>query len=447
MKKRFLRRLGLFFFAACFLLGSLTVPAYGMYNPPFEIQAQSAIVVDLSSGEVVYELNADAPVQPAMLTGMMTTILTLESGMDLDNTTGTMKQYIQDTLYQSGAYLGGFLLNEEAGLRKLCYAVMLQSACDAAMMIADTVGDGSQAYFVEQMNKKAQEIGAQNTTFTTAYGRVEEGSTTTARDMASIAQYAMEVPGFMEIAGTASYDGGPTNQHETLYWNSQNSLLVPGHQYYYQGVTGLKSSFDTDAGRSLVATCSSGGVSYLVVLMGVPAYDDNGERLEENLAFTQAADLFDWLYSTFKIKTVVEQGKNITEVPLKFCWGQDYLRLMSAERFTALMPVDVEASSVTYRFHLPQAVAAPVERGEVVGTAELVLANEVLGEIDLVATETVDRNLLLYALGGLASLYSHFWFKYAVVFLVLLGAFYTFVMVMRNKNKERYRSVRHRKRL
>ena len=65
----------------------------------------------------------------------------------------------------------------------------------------------------------------------------------------------------------------------------------------------------------------------------------------------------------------------------------------------------------------------------------------------LVATETVDRNLLLYALGGLASLYSHFWSKYAVVFLVLLGAFYTFVMVMRNKNKERYRSVRHRKRL
>ena len=77
------------------------------------------------------------------------------------------------------------------------------------MLIADTVGDGSQAYFVEQMNKKAQEIGAQNTTFTTAYGRVEEGSTTTARDMAAIAQYAMEVPGFLEIAGTASYDGGP----------------------------------------------------------------------------------------------------------------------------------------------------------------------------------------------------------------------------------------------
>ena len=120
---------------------------------------------------------------------------------------------------------------------------------------------------------------------------------------------------------------------------------------------------------------------------------------------------------------------------------------MSAERFTALMPVDVEASSVTYRFHLPQAVAAPVERGEVVGTAELVLANEVLGEIDWWPPRRWTATCCFMLWGGWPACTATSGLKYAVVFLVLLGAFYTFVMVMRNKNKERYRSVRHRKRL
>ncbi|MBQ8918043.1 MAG: D-alanyl-D-alanine carboxypeptidase, partial [Oscillospiraceae bacterium] len=193
-----------------------SVPAQAAYTPDFDLQSETVLLLNMDTGKVMYEKNADARVYPASLTKIMTAILALENVEDLDGTKVALKQYIQDMLYGKNASLGGILLGEEVSMRGLLYASMLQSANEASLMIGDYLGDGSLTQFAEMMNDKAKELGCTGTNFVNPNGLHDENHYTTARDMAKIAAYAMQNPEFVEIVNTISMDIGPTNKHEQL---------------------------------------------------------------------------------------------------------------------------------------------------------------------------------------------------------------------------------------
>lgn len=149
------------FFAPQPIGGSCLAAAY---TPNFDLAAESVYLINLDSDMVICEQNADKPIEPSSLAQLMTVVLALEKVENPENAMATMRGYIQDEMYRQNVSLGGIRLaglykDEEISIQKLMYAVMIRDANEAAMMIADYVGDGSVPYFVEMMNERAQELG------------------------------------------------------------------------------------------------------------------------------------------------------------------------------------------------------------------------------------------------------------------------------------------------
>ncbi len=423
-----------------------SVPAQAAYTPDFDLQSETVLLLNMDTGKVMYEKNADARVYPASLTKIMTAILALENVEDLDGTKVALKQYIQDMLYGKNASLGGILLGEEVSMRGLLYASMLQSANEASLMIGDYLGDGSLTQFAEMMNDKAKELGCTGTNFVNPNGLHDENHYTTARDMAKIAAYAMQNPEFVEIVNTVSIDIGPTNKHEQLVEITTNKVIVPSSIYYNPAVSGIKTGTLDEAGRCFVSTATKDGFTYLLVLMGAPFYNEDGTFMETMINFEETNKLYDWVFDSFKVKTVMEKGRYIADIPVRLSYEKDVVGLVADARLTALIPADVETSSVQLVPTLPESIDAPVKKGDKVGSVKLVLAGEELGEVDLVANESVEMSKILYYYDQAMELLDSFWVKFAILFVALLVVAYIALMILMNKHNRKRRMNQKRRR-
>jgi D-alanyl-D-alanine carboxypeptidase len=436
--KRFLKRVVCF--ALCVALMTATAAA-ATYQPSFSLSAKRVLLLNLDSNMTIYEKDADEPIEPSLLAQMMTAILVIEQIDDLDNTMLSMSAVVQDEMYTKnieldGIRLSGLYKGEQISARKLLYSMIVRDANDAAMMFAEYLGDGSIKYFTELMNKRAAELGATHTNFTNPTGLADTDSYTTARDVAIIAQYAITLPVFEEMMNTTFYDGGPTSSHDTLYWNTTNKLLVSSSDYYNSAVQGIKTGWHDDLGSYAVTLARKNGYTYLAVVMGCSAAD---ETEAFNAAFTETNQLYQWAFQTFSVKTLLEKGKSFGELPLRLgANSKDFLRVMAADNFMALIPTEIEVSSIRYDLRLPASVNAPVEEGDLIGEVHLILADEEIGVVAVVASESAAASNALQALDRITSLMRTFWFKFAVVFIVLLVALYVAATIVRNRSRSRY---------
>ncbi|MBQ1520862.1 MAG: D-alanyl-D-alanine carboxypeptidase, partial [Clostridia bacterium] len=279
-----------------------------------------------------------------------------------------------------------------------------------------------------------------------------EGQYTTAYDLFLMAKYAMELPEFMDIVSTTAYDTGETNVHKNLHWDTNLGLLTTTSGYYYEPAEGIKLGYTKNAGRCLVSRASLNGYSYMLVLLGAPATDEEGEWLDANLALKDAINLFKWAFESFSVKSVVNKGDIVTEIKVRLSSERDYVNLVAAEPFTFLMPNDIDSSNVSFVLDtLPESIDAPVSKGDPVGSARLVLAGTEIGAVNLVAGDNIARSELLYTLELVKSVFKSFWFKFGLIFFILLVIYYVTLMVIRNKNKNRrtskYGGVQRRREL
>lgn len=418
---------------------SAITPAFADYDPGFDVDAEAVYFINLDTGKVIYEKDADKKVYPASTTKIMTALLALENIPDLDTPQIELKLYIQNALSGTGASLAGILRGETFTPRELLYAALLPSGNEAAMMLGDYVGDGSLDYFAEMMNEKAAELGAVNTHFVNASGMHDDDHYATAYDMYLITMAALENETFREIVSTNYYYAGEDQNGNPLHWNTTNFLISPGSTYYYPYATGVKTGTTDEAGRCLVSTAEKDGYHYLMVMMGAPQYDFNGEKLEENMVFKQTIGLYDWAFSSFSNKTLIEKDVGVGEVPLKLArGGKDYLLIKSGEVFTDLLPNEIEASSITMELDLPAVINAPIEEGDQVGTIRLMLAGEEIGRVPAVAAEDVDASLIATLIDQFKRLFRSFLSKFIVVFVILSIIAYIIITVLRGRNKNRY---------
>ncbi|MBR6735770.1 MAG: D-alanyl-D-alanine carboxypeptidase [Oscillospiraceae bacterium] len=418
------------------------------YTPPFDITAKSALLINLDSGKVIYEKNADEKIEPSLLAQMMTAILAIEEIDDPENTLLSMPAYIQDYVYTKniafdGIYLAGLYKNEEISAKNLMHAVLIRDANEAAMILADHVADGSMNYFAELMNERAKELGAKNTNFTHPTGLADTESYTTARDIAAIAKHAMTIPEYMEMVNTSFYDGGPTDRQATLYWNTNNRLITTTSEYYNPSVEAIKYGWHDNLGSYSVSLSKRDGYTYLCVVMGAMG---SGDIKPYHSAFEETNRLYNWAYDTFRVKVLLEEGKSFGEVPLRLAEGQkDFLRVKADKSFTALIPADIEVSSIQYDVRLPDSVNAPIEEGELIGEVHLILADEEMGVVGLVSSETVNVSRLMMTFDKIADMFDTLWFKFIVVFIFMLITLYAALTIIRNRNRRRYARRRRRR--
>lgn len=408
------------------------------FTPDKEIYSEAAYLINLDTGIVIYEKNAEQQEYPASLTKIMTAILTLENVPDIDNTMVTAPSYVFDELYQSGASTADFRPYETAPVKDLLYGMILQSACEAANILADYVGGGSMPKFIEMMNAKAQALGATSTHFVNPHGLFDANQYTTAKDMAIITQYAMSLSKFNEIANTTSYTIGTTNKHtETRTVSHTNLMLdkIKGGEYYYQYAKGIKTGTLDESGRCLVSTASKDGYNYLLVTLNAPVKDAEGNNKFYN--FVDAITLYDWAFKFFQLTSILTTDEEIAEVPVKFSDSKDYVLVQPSADFSTLWPSTLDMSSVQRVITLEDEVVAPVVKGAKLGTMELKLSGETLTTVDLIAQNDVGRSAMEYNLSIAKEFTSSIWFKTAVAVIILLIVLYLVVHGTINRKKRK----------
>ena len=248
-------------------------------SPP--LHAAAAYLINPDTGAVYLASNADARLPMASTTKIMTAVVALSVGT-LDMPITVQQDAIG--LAAGQASIAGLSTGETLTLHDLLYALLLPSGDDAAVAIADGVA-GSQARFVALMNAEAALLGLWHTHYNNVHGLDASGHYTTARDLARLAAFAMRSPTFSRIVATVQYSVPESGGHRSHTWVTTNELLT---DFFYPGVTGVKTGFTGNAGRCLVFTATRSYGHLLGVLLGDP---DNATR------FSDAKALLDWGFS------------------------------------------------------------------------------------------------------------------------------------------------------
>ena len=397
-KNTFFCRMAALVLALAFAV-SAVLPGLAAYPMPLQTASETEAVYlfNADTGKTILRQNADQQQYIASLTKLMTALLLLESGKDLNGevTVPTaMTQEFRDIQNANGTTMG-LRIGETVRRIDLLNAMLIVSANDAASVIAYDVG-GSVLDFVRQMNARAEELGCTGTNFTCAHGLFDYGNVSTAQDLAKIAAACAANQTFAQVAGTTSYVLPATNLRRAEHTiSSSNSLMNSESDNYREYVRWVKGGFTTLAGRCTVAFAEKDGHTYGLVILGC----DTLEHL-----FTECDDLFDWAFESFADRPLVDPQTVLTTVDLTKCRAEPEVELYAAAPVSGYGHAD---DRVTYAFDLPESTAATVKNGQKLGTATVYLDGDEVGVVDLVThkeyvsdfrTDTKSTLLLLCAL-------------------------------------------------
>ncbi len=382
------------------------------FVPPVTVYSEAVYMVNLDItdengyGAVVFKQNENKLMSPASLTKIMTALLVLEHfGGDetaLKSTYISAPSTAFDELYQQNASTADFRIGEEASYSDLLYGLMLQSACEAANIIAYNLGaNNSMADFVKQMNEKALELGATNTHFTNAHGLYSEAQRTSARDMAIITHYAInKYPILLEITSNSTYSLEATNKHSSprtiVNTNYMMSPSNGGELYYYPYVKGIKTGTLNEAGRCLITTAEKNGFRYLLVTLNAPLKDENGSNKFYN--FIDHKTLYEWAFSKLSYQTIIEVGEEIAEVGVEYGDEKSHVLLKASLEYSCLWSSDAKFEEIQRVITKEDSVIAPVEKGVEMGTLELRYRGETIATIPLITVSAVERDEFKYKL-------------------------------------------------
>lgn len=433
--------------AAVILCSSFSVSA--AFTPTEKsLNSKSVYMVNTDTGTVIYKQNEHEKLYPASFVKVMVAIMVLEKFPDPKKITVTAPNYIFDELFViGGASTADIRQGEKVRMIDLLYAMILPSACEAGSIIADYMGNGDIPGFVEQMNKRAKELGCKDTNFVNAHGLHNPDQVSSAYDMYLIAKHAMTFPLFAKIATTRQYEMPKTNKHSTprnIYHT--NTMMTAATDYYYPYIKGIKTGTTDESGKNLMSLATKSGYNYMLITMGAPTKYDNGNLIKDNLCFIDTQNLYTWAFDNYAVKTVVEKKDSVADVKVKLSWDADHVLLTPKEDVTALLPSDADITSVQQIPNLPESINAPVKAGQKIGTLTLKLAGEEIGKVDLIASKDVNSNAFLSFLNSVKKIFSSTIFKIIIVAIILLIVLYLVFIIAYNKKYKRNRVHRSRRR-
>ena len=384
------------------LMVCAALPGFAAYQMPIQTASdtESVYLFNLDTGKPILRQNSDQQRYIASLTKMMTALLFLESGKDMNaeiTIPTSLTQEFKDIQNANGSTMN-LRIGETVRRIDLLYGLLVASANDAASVIASDVADGSLPNFVAMMNQKAQELGCTSTSFTCVHGLYDYGNVSSAHDLALIASACAANETYMKAANTLSYTLPATNLHQNERTiTSTNLMLNPEYPYYRDYIRGMKTGFTTLAGRCYVTFAQKGGHTYGLVILGSDL--DN--------IYKEASELLDWAFASFADRQLVDTETPLTTVPLTKCRSEETVELYAAEPLSGYGHADDE---VTFEFSVPESTSATVKEGAVLGTATVYLDGYEMGTVDLVThkeyvsdfrTDTKTTLLLMAALIGI----------------------------------------------
>ncbi|MDD4494820.1 MAG: D-alanyl-D-alanine carboxypeptidase [Eubacteriales bacterium] len=354
-----------------FIIFFTFIPQASFAEAKFESAAKSAILLEASTGYVIFEKDADIVMPPASITKLMTLLLAFEAvESGAANWDDDVKVSEKAWAYNVEGSLMYLEVGKSAPYEEIVKGISIVSANDGCIAIAEHIS-GSEENFVKLMNKRAAELGLTKTNFKNVHGLPEKGHVMSARDIGNLAQYLITTyPEILDIESMTEYTYNGIKQY------NRNPLLAD-----YPGADGLKTGWTNEAGYCLTGTAKRGGMRLVSVVLNT---------VDEAQRFDASKKLLDYGFNNYELETVVKVGTYVTKADVSK--GKELtVDLNAARDVTVVIPTKRKADIKVLPYSVEGSLSAPVEEGTVCGTAEIKLDDEVLAEFDLKTAKKVEK--------------------------------------------------------
>ena len=410
------------------------------------VYSDTALLVNLGSrieqDTVLYAREADTVRAPGAMVRYMVVAYALsriqELGLDMDTATGTYTlEMFNGFVAGTGVPTANMQYGETWTLRDLIAASFLQSASDAVTTLAFAI-DGGVKEYVKGMNKLADTLGCDYTHFGNVTGLDSLSQYTTARDMYRIIRYAQTFSAFEGLVSSRQYTVKPVSGGTERSLVSVNHMQQSSSPYYYAPLVFSRTGLSDHEGRTCASVARDSGYEYLVVVMSAPEKNEAGES---GIHYRDTRTLFRWAFNSFRYTTVLAKSEILATVKVELAWNTDRVNLVPQEEYATVVESNLKADQIIKKITVnKQKVTAPVEKGTVLGKVELIVnVDQKIGEVPLVASDTINRSWLLYAWSCVSDFFTSVWFLLGVAVLLLLLIGYAILNVVYNRRRQKDR--------
>lgn len=350
--------------------------------------AKSAIMIEASTGEILFQKNKDEKLPPASMTKMMSMLLIME---EIEK--GSLKWDEVITASSNAASMGGSQIFLEAGekmtVEELLKGISIASGNDATVAMAERIS-GSEESFVKKMNDKVKELGLKNTHFSNATGLTIDNHYSSSYDMAMIAKELIKHEKILEFTGT--YEEYLRKNTESPFWLVNTNRLVR----FYDGVDGLKTGFTKEAGYCLTSTAKREGMRLITVVM-------NEETSEKRSADTSR--MLDYGFNTYMVENIIDDTSEIGKKEVELGKVKE-VKIVPKDNITILSKKSDKKRNITYETEV-DTIVAPVKKGDVVGKINIIEDNKVISTVEATVLEDIDKaNIFIVLLRNMKEMLS-----------------------------------------
>ena len=334
--------------------------------------AKSAIIMEASTGDILFEKNSYEKLPPASMTKIMTMLLIMEN---IEN--GNLSWDDEVTASENASSMGGSQIFLEAGevmsVKDMVKGIAIASGNDAAVAMAEKIA-GTEEEFVKLMNNRAKELGLENTNFKNVTGLEAENHYSSAHDMAVMARELIKHEKILEFTGT--YEDYLRENTDKKFWLVNTNKLVR----FYQGVDGLKTGYTGEAGYCLTSTMKRGNMRIITVVMNEP---DSATRNSETVK------MLDYTFGMYKVDTIVAKGKVVEkrEIP---SGDKVNIEISAKSDINVLRRKMDKDRDISYKTEVYD-IKLPVNKGDVVGKIYLYEGSKKIGSGDLTVKDNVKK--------------------------------------------------------
>lgn len=373
-----MKRFGALFIGMILLMSSI-FPMKVWAEPkenPLEITSTAAVLIEGSTGEIIYDKNKDEQLRPASITKIMTLLLIFEA---LDSGRITLSDQV--SVSEHAASMGGSQVYlepyETQDVDTMIKCISIASANDASVALAEHIA-GSEEEFVARMNARAKELGMENTNFVNCYGLDTDNHYSSAYDVALMSRELITKHPEISQYSTVWMDTfvHTTKKGQTEFGLTNTNKLIK----QYNGITGLKTGSTGLAKYCLSATAKRDGMDLIAVIMAAP---------DTKTRFREASKLLDYGFANCSIYTDLNEDLEVVPIPIKK-GVVDSLNYRVNDKFSYLCLKDVNPEKITKEVTLTESVTAPIMENDKVGEITYMLNGKKIGTVNIVASETIE---------------------------------------------------------
>lgn len=332
--------------------------------------AKSAIMIEASTGEILFQKDANTRMAPASMTKIMSMLLIME---ELEK--GTLKWNEMITASDRASSMGGSQIFLEAGekmsVTDMLKGIAIASGNDATVAMAERIA-GSEESFVKKMNERAKELGLKNTSFINSTGLTADNHYSSAYDMSIMAKELIKHEKILEF--TSTYEEYLRKNTNNPFWLVNTNRLVK----FYNGVDGLKTGFTNEAGYCLTSTAKKDGMRLITVVMNEP---DTGKRSSDT------AKMLDYGFNVYMVRNIIDDTTVISKEKVEL-GDKLTTEIVASDKITILSKKTDNARNITYESDIEK-IVAPVKKGDKVGTINIIEDGKIISTIDATVKEDI----------------------------------------------------------